>query len=164
MTNNALTLPSLRGYFLTFRVGEQWYAVNVQMVFEVANMVAITSVPDMPESVLGVVNVRGSIVPVLDLRVRFNKAERAVELTTPIIFVHHGTSLFGLVVDDIDDVIQLTPDSISTTELKQRAEHIHGLTDYKGRLIMILDPMLLMASSLKEQTLDQINAKIQPTG
>ncbi|NJL95923.1 MAG: chemotaxis protein CheW [Anaerolineae bacterium] len=94
-------------YYLTFRVGAQWYAVDVQMIFEVSYLVAIMPVPDMPPAIIGIVNVRGRIVPVIDLRVRFNAARRPMELNTPIIFVLHGKNTYGMVVDDVDDVMRL---------------------------------------------------------
>lgn len=154
-------INSTRHSYLTFRVGTQWYAMDVQSVFEVANMIAIASVPDMPAYILGAVNVRGQMMPVLDLRIRFLMPEREIELTTPIIFVSQDGSAYGIVVDDVDEVIYLPDEMISRTELKQRAEHLRGLTDHNGRLIMILDPVLLLQSSLKEQTLTDLAEQVE---
>jgi len=149
--------------YLTFRVGKQWYAVDVQAVFEVYNLVAISEVADMPESILGVVNIRGSIVPVLDLRIRFNMPNRELELSTPIIFLSHTeTKTYGIVVDDVDDVINIADEAINPTTLNQRAKHIRGLSDHKGRLIMIIDPVLLMTSTLNEEmSFDDLMNQIQ---
>lgn len=145
--------------YLTFRTGNQWYALEVLTVFEVSNMVAISSVPDMPTSVLGMVNIRGVVVPVIDLRKRFNIPDSHLELTTPIIFLDHPeTSVYGVVVDDVDDVINLNPSAIGTTSLNQRAKHIRGLTDYHGRLIMILDPVQLLHTTLSDEDI-QVLAK-----
>jgi chemotaxis signal transduction protein len=66
-----------------------------------------------------------------------------------------------MIVDDIDDVISLTPEMISSTNLQQRAEHIQGLTDHRGRLMMILDPVRLMTSSLEDRTLEQLSEQLQ---
>lgn len=143
--------------FLSFRAGSQWYAINVQSVFEVSNLVAISGVPDMPEAVLGVVNVRGMVVPVLDLRIRFGTEKHTLELTTPIIFVHQEDNpTYGIVVDDVDDVINLQANAINQTPLEQRAKHIIGMVDHRGRLITLLDPIQLMLSSLEDQSLDEI--------
>lgn len=148
--------------YLTFRVGAQWYAVDIAVVFEVANMVAIAAVPDMPKAILGMVNIRGSVVPVLDLRIRFNTPNQTLELTTPIVFLHHEqTGTYGIVVDDIDDVINLSDEVIAPSALSQRAKHIIGMTDYEGRLIMILDPAQLMISSLEDQSLDEFIQQVQ---
>jgi purine-binding chemotaxis protein CheW len=137
--------------YLTFRVGAQWYAVDVASVFEVSNMVAISQVPDMPEAIVGMVNIRGSVVPVLDLRIRFKTSQHTIELTTPIIFlIYAEDKAYGIIVDDVDDVVNLPASAIGQTALSQRARHIQGLTDYHGRLIMILDTIELMTSSLED--------------
>lgn len=146
---------------LTFSVGGRWYAVDVQLVFEVYLMMAITAVPDMPDAILGIVNLRGQIVPVVDLRIRFNSSERSQELTTPIIFVRHLNQVYGMVVDDVDDVVQIPIESIKTTQLNQRANHIQGLTDHRGKLIMILDPVKLMSSSLEDISFEDLTGQIQ---
>ena len=151
-----LDSPQARS-FLTFRVGTQWYAVDVSAVFEVANMVAISDVPDMPQAILGVVNIRGNVVPVIDLRVRFNMPQHDLELTTPIIFLHHDENrLFGMIVDDVDDVILLSSMNITQSSLQRRAPHIAGLVDYENRLIMLLDPIALLASTLDDQALEDV--------
>lgn len=144
--------------YLTFRTGTQWYAVDVLTIFEVSNMVAISQVPDMPESVLGMVNIRGKVVPIIDLRIRFRVGQPRLELTTPIIFLKQDeVGTYGIVVDDVDDVINLKPEAIDTTSLSQRAQHIIGLTDYNGRLIMLLDTAKLLRSTLDDQALTSLN-------
>ena len=151
---------SSRQYLLCFRVGNQWYAIDVQYVFEVAQMVTISGVPDMPEAIRGVVNVRGSIVPVLDLRIRFNMPTRNLDLTTPIIFIQHDDNAFGLIADDIDDVFQVHEGMIRPTELRKRADHIVGLIEHRSRLTTIIDPLVLLATSLQGQNFDELTAKI----
>jgi purine-binding chemotaxis protein CheW len=148
-------------YYLTFRVGRQWYAVDVQMIFEVSQMVNIAPVPDMPEAILGIVNVRGRIVPIIDLRRRFKTGDHQLELNTPIIFVLHGRNTYGMVVDDVDDVMQLSKEMITETSLNDRAEHISGLVDYNERLIMLLEPFMLLVSSLQGRDLDQFQSIIK---
>lgn len=141
--------------YLTFRVGNQWYAVDVLRVYEVYNLVAISPVPDMPASILGVVNIRGAVVPVIDLRIRFNMADQALDLDNPIVFLHNDyDNIFGIVVDDVDDVINLSQGMISKSALNQRARHIIGLTDYRDRLIMLLDTIELLRSSLDDNSID----------
>lgn len=160
-----LALPSPQAQqaqaYLTFRTGSQWYAIDVLAVFEVANMVAISSLPDMPPAIIGMVNIRGAVVPIVDLRLRFHAPNRSLELTTPIIFLHQAdVGTYGIVVDDVDDVISLKPSAISQTSLSQRARHILGLTDVKGRLIMLLDPKELILSSLEGQSLEMFNIEM----
>ena len=145
--------------FLSFRAGDQWYAIDVRSVFEVSNLVAISGVPDMPEAVLGVVNVRGRVVPVLDLRIRFNTGEHILDLTTPIIFVHQDEAhTYGIVVDDVDEVINLPPEAINQTALEQRAKHIIGMVDHHQRLVTLLDPLQLILSSLDDEIMENLDA------
>jgi purine-binding chemotaxis protein CheW len=166
MTNRALarSVPNQRRAYLSFLVGSRRYAVDIQHVFEVSNLVEIAGVPDMPAAILGVVNIRGSIVPVLDLRIRFNILERDLLLTTPIVFLRHGqgqAGTYAIVVDDVEDVLTLFTDEINTTELNKRAPHIVGMVEYKENLIMLLDPVELLASSLEgknfEEFVDQLH-------
>lgn len=157
MSNRA----SLEQAYLTFHVGTRWYAVDVKSVFEVYLLMSIAPVPDMPEAVLGIVNLRGQIVPVIDLRRRFKIVDYRYDLTTPIIFVRAENAVYGMVVDDVDDVINIPASVISDTPLNQRATHIQGLTDYQGRLIMLLDPGRLLRSTLDDSTLEELNLQIQ---
>jgi len=148
--------------YLTFRVGKQEYAVNVEYVFEVSNLVNISEVGDMPPAVLGVVNIRGAVVPVLDLRIRFKVMEHTLELNTPIIFLNHSeVGIYGIVVDDVDDVLNLPNSAIGQTSLSQRAKHITGMTDYNGRLVMIVDPVALLRTTLDDESLNELQDQIE---
>ena len=160
MTNRALTrgTPNQRRAYLSFLVGTRRYAVDIQHVFEVSNLVEISGVPDMPAAILGVVNIRGSIVPVLDLRIRFNMPNRDLLLSTPIVFLRHGQGKVGtyaIIVDDVEDVLTLFTDEINTSDLNKRAPHIVGMVEYKENLIMILDPVQLLGSSLEGQNAEE---------
>ncbi len=149
-------------YCLSFRVGKQWYGLDVTHVFEVYTLVAITEVPDMPPAILGVVNIRGAVVPVLDLRLRFGAPDYSLDLTTPLIFLHENLRCtYGLIVDDIDDIISTNASNLNTTALSQRAPHIIGMLEYQHRLIMLLDPVQLMNTSLENQDLTDIMHQIR---
>lgn len=156
MTQHLVAGGAVQSY-LTFRVGRQEYAVDVLHVYEVSNLVAISEVADMPPSILGVVNIRGQVVPIIDLRLRFQIPEHALDLDTPIVFVsHESVGIYGIVVDDVDDVLNLPGSAIGQTTLSQRARHILGMTDYNGRIIMIVDPAALMHSTLDDEALQTL--------
>ncbi|MFP4321497.1 MAG: chemotaxis protein CheW [Anaerolineales bacterium] len=149
-------------YCLTFRVGAQWYGLDVAHVFEVYTLVAISEVPDMPPAILGVVNIRGVVVPVLDLRIRFGATDTALALTTPLIFLHENLRCtYGVIVDDIDDIITTRADAITTTMLSQRASHIIGMLEHKHRLLMLLQPQELLVTSLEDRDLSDMMSQIR---
>lgn len=167
MTSNSL-IPrpnigaNIKQAYLSFLVGHHRYAVDIRHVFEVANLVEIAGVPDMPDAILGVVNVRGRIVPILDLRIRFKMPEHILDLNTPIVFLHHGQSgIYGIIVDDVEDVLNLSAAEINTSALNHRARHILGMVQYKDNLIMLLDPVELMASSLEDSSFEELVQNIQ---
>jgi chemotaxis signal transduction protein len=89
---------------LTFHLAGQKYGLAVHCVEQIIDMVAITHLPHAPAAIQGVINVHGRIVPVLDLRSRFNLPYRPYGLYTPIILVHMDDQLTGLIVDDVNDV------------------------------------------------------------
>jgi chemotaxis signal transduction protein len=90
--------------FLTFRLAGQTYGIPVECVDQIIEMVTITQLPHAPAAVQGMINVHGRIVPVLDLRCRFNLPFRPYGLYTPIILVHTEDRPVGLIVDDVYDV------------------------------------------------------------
>lgn len=97
---------------LVFRLAEQHYGLHIAHVVEVAAMVALTTVPESPEPLLGIANRHGDILPVLDLRIIF--AADAVPVTTDTLFVvvEYGNHMAGLVVDEVDGVRYLPQQSI----------------------------------------------------
>jgi purine-binding chemotaxis protein CheW len=104
---------------LTFHLAEQKYGIAVESVVQIIEMVTITYLPHAPATVQGVINFHGRIVPVLDLRCRFNLPFRPYELYTPIILVHMDEQVVGLVVDSVDEV-----DLIPTADLV-KPDHFH---------------------------------------
>ena len=130
---------------LTFTLGEETYGVDILRVQEIRGWSPVTRIPQSPPHVLGVLNLRGSIVPIVDLRMRFN-LERAEYTPLTVIIVLSvesamGRRDFGLVVDGVSDVID-----VSTSEVKPPPEmeqvstdFIEGLAAVSGRMVMLLD-------------------------
>jgi purine-binding chemotaxis protein CheW len=110
MPSNALTPTSDAApatQCLTFLIGEQRYAVPILSVQEIRRFSVPTSLPSVPEYVLGVMNLRGTVVPVFDLRVRFACGRAVVDRLTVIIVVSVSSRHVGLVVDDVQRVLSL---------------------------------------------------------
>lgn len=138
---------AIGGKYLTFTLGRESYGVNVLKVREIIRLAEITLVPQMPEHVRGVINLRGKIVPVVDLRVRFGLKNRGTTERTCIIIAQlescsRGHVWMGLIVDAIEDVLNLSegeiggaPDfsgSFATT-------HLLGMANTRGKVTALLD-------------------------
>jgi purine-binding chemotaxis protein CheW len=95
--------------FLTFVLAGQPYAVPILVVQEIRRYTPATAIPSAPNYVLGVINLRGTVVPVFDLRLRFGTGAGAVDRLTVIIVVAVGTRHVGLVVDDVSKVLTIRP-------------------------------------------------------
>ncbi len=104
---------------LTFSVGREHYGVDILRVQEIRGWSPVTKIPKLPPQVLGVLNLRGSIVPILDLRVKFNLAQAEFTPLTVIIVLSvessDGPREFGLVVDAVRDVVDIAPEQIKET-------------------------------------------------
>lgn len=99
--------------FLSFKIAEEEYAVAVSCVIEVIGMQKITHVPDMPEFVKGVINLRGQVIPITDIRMRFGMETREYDDRTCIVVVNVQETFVGIVVDTVSDVLDMPEESIS---------------------------------------------------
>jgi purine-binding chemotaxis protein CheW len=142
------------GKYLTFQVGGEHYGIPVDRTREIIRVSTITGVPQMPAHVKGVINLRGRIVPVVDLRIRFGLANPEVHERTCIIVVHiasahGGTSALGLMVDAVEEVVSLAAADVEPPPevvARQEASHITGMAKIKGSLKTLLDLDRLLAA------------------
>ena len=140
--------------YLTFRLGRQNYGVSILQVQELIALPQITRLPRSQPHVLGVVNLRGMVVPILDLRIRL-KLSLNQEHEPVVIVVRHEHKIIGAVVDSVDDVvilkdeqIQPPPDFAAAVE----KEFIHGLANVDDQLLILLKINRLLARELLEDT------------
>jgi purine-binding chemotaxis protein CheW len=126
---------------LTFCLDEQRYAIPVHDVAQIIEMVTITHVPHMPTAVQGVINVHGQMVPVLDLRCRFNLPAKPYHLYTPIILVTSQNQLMGLIVDEVQAVLTLSGAELEKPENMRLAELIDLLAESPTESIEELLPL-----------------------
>jgi purine-binding chemotaxis protein CheW len=131
---------------LTFVLGEETYGVDILRVQEIRGWSAVTRIPNSPPHVLGVLNLRGSIVPIVDLRKRFNLAQAEYTAVTVIIVLtvrsEAGRREFGVVVDGVSDVVDVDVAAIKATpDMGARAatDHIRGLVSIAERMVVLLD-------------------------
>jgi len=103
---------TLKGRFLTFSLGNESYGIEVKYVTEIIGMQAITEMPELPEYVKGVINLRGKIIPVMDVRLRFKKEPREYNDRTCVIVVDINDISIGLIVDTVSEVITIPEEDI----------------------------------------------------
>ncbi|MGA2778454.1 MAG: chemotaxis protein CheW [Steroidobacteraceae bacterium] len=131
---------------LTFSLNEETYGVDILRVQEIRGWSTVNKIPQTPPHVLGVLNLRGSIVPIIDLRVRFGLASAEFTPLTVIIVISiktaKGSSEFGLVVDSVSDVVDIRGDDVKETPNlggKMNADFIESLATVAGRMVILLD-------------------------
>ena len=98
---------TLKDRFLTFVLGKESYGIEVRYVTEIIGIQAVTEIPELPEYVRGIINLRGKIIPVIDVRLRFRKNSKEYNDRTCIIVVEIGDVSIGLIVDSVSEVITI---------------------------------------------------------
>jgi len=133
--------------FLTFSLGEEVFAMDIRSVREIIQHGSMTVVPLMPEFVRGIINLRGAVVPVIDLQSRFGRPRAQPGKKTCVIIFDVGPEgdrvELGLLVDAVSEVIDMTPAQIEpapTFGTTISREYIHGLGKVGGEFIVILEP------------------------
>ena len=128
--------------YLTFRLGQEEYGVEILKVQEIKGYSAVTPVPNTPAYVRGVMNLRGTIVPVVDLRAKFAMAEAEYNQFTVIIVLTVGTKVMGLIVDAVSDVLNIPKADIQATPdfgAQVDARFISGMAKAGEKLVVLLD-------------------------
>ncbi|GJL53213.1 MAG: chemotaxis protein CheW [Nitrospirales bacterium] len=127
---------------VSFHVGEEEFAIDILGVQEIIRMVELTAVPNAPYFVEGVINLRGKVIPILDLRSRFGLPPGERTKDTRIIVVDIRKTVLGFVVDSVEEVLRLPESLIETPPSTGRggsAEFHKGVGRVNGRLLMLLD-------------------------
>ena len=129
--------------FLTFSLGEEIYGVDVLKVREIRGWEKIRELHDTPKFVKGVLDLRGSIVPIVDLRIRFNIPDYEYTSTTVIIIISLANGgLMGAVVDSVSDVLGIKSDQIKESPslgTKINTDYILGMATIDGNMVMLVD-------------------------
>ena len=135
-------------HLLIFQLVGNDYAIPLQGVREVLRMVAITPLPLAHEWLVGIINLRGEIIPILDLRKRLALTAHPYSLNTPIIVAQHKDSTFGLIADGVSPELTVAPNAIVQTDSFVDADHTIGcIARVNERLIAILDLSRMMVGS-----------------
>ncbi|MDR0882891.1 MAG: chemotaxis protein CheW [Candidatus Adiutrix sp.] len=137
--------------FLQFEIDGEFYGVDILKVREINGMMDITAVPQTPRFMKGLINLRGKVVPVIDLRLKFGLQESNYDERTSIIVIEfksiHGQVQMGMVVDTVSEVVSLQGGHIEPPPnfgVRLKSEYILGMAKVKNRVIIILDIDLIL--------------------
>ena len=128
--------------WVTFQLEEETYGINVMQVREVLRYTEIAPVPGAPDYVLGIINLRGNVVTVIDTRSRFGLMEGEVTDNTRIIVIESERQVIGILVDSVAEVVYLRSSEIDTTPsvgTDESAKFIQGVSNRDGKLLILVD-------------------------
>lgn len=136
--------------FLTFRLGSEEYGIEILKVQEIRGYEAITQIANAPDFIKGVVNLRGIIVPIIDMRIKFRLGNIEYDQFTVVIILNVAGRVMGVVVDGVSDVISLETEQMKPTPGLGSVidtEYIMGLGTVDERMLILIDIEKMMSSS-----------------
>jgi purine-binding chemotaxis protein CheW len=145
-----MTTSTQPAEYLAFTLGQEEYGIDIQKVSEIRSYETPTRIANAPDYVKGVMNLRGLIVPIVDMRIRFNLGEPEYGPFTVVIILNIGSRVVGMVVDAVSDVTILEPEQIKPApEMggSLNTEYITGLGTLEERMLILIDIDRLMSSS-----------------
>ncbi len=137
-----------------FMLGEEEFGININNVHEINRMVDITPVPRAPHFVMGVINLRGKVVPVISLRKRLNTEEKEADNKTRIVVVEVKGTIVGFIVDEVTEVLRIPAKSVEPAPdlvAGVQAEYITGVAKLNARLMIMLDLEKVLSKDQIEQ-------------
>ncbi|PKM54082.1 Chemotaxis protein CheW [Petrocella atlantisensis] len=142
MDNNENAQKMELSQFIVVKLGVEQYGINIQFVQNIVRMINITRVPKAPYYIKGVVNLRGDIIPVMSIRLKFDMEEDVLTDNTRIIFVKLEGNEIGLIVDEVKEVIQLSEadiDNISRESHEEKDAYVFGVGKVGESLVTLLN-------------------------
>jgi len=134
---------------LSFRLGQEEYGISILKVQEIRGYDAVTRIANAPTFLKGVINLRGQIVPIIDMRIKFKLGKAEYDSFTVVIILNIGRHVIGMVVDSVSDVVTLEPGQVRAAPAMGGgidAEHLLGLGTVGERMLILLDIERLLAS------------------
>lgn len=144
-----------KGKYMTFRSGKECYALHISYVNEIIGIQKITQVPETPEYIKGLINLRGKIVPVIDVRIRFKKEPLDYNDRTCIIVITVGNIMVGLIVDTIAEVVTLNDEDIveppEITTISENKRFVYGIGTVENEVKLLIDPNKLIYEEIENK-------------
>lgn len=144
---------TMKGMYISFSIKDIPYALEIRHVMEIISVQAITPVPQMPEYVKGIINLRGTIIPVVDLRLRFNYAEKEYDERTCIIVISVEDLDVGLIVDEVQDVAAISEELIAEPPLARTGgqnSYVSGVARIDNVNRLLIDTRKLLGLKLPD--------------
>ena len=141
-TSETVLARAQAGKFLSFALGHEVYGLEILDVREIIGLMEITAVPKVPKYVKGIINLRGKVIPVIDLRLKFGLAEVAYTEETCIIVLNVAGTMMGIVVDRVCEVLDISQENIEPTPdfgASLDTDFILGVGKTNGKVSMLLD-------------------------
>lgn len=135
------------GRFLTFTLEEEAFGIGIEYVTEIIGIQQITSMPDIPSYVKGIINLRGSVIPIIDMRLRFKKPPAEYNDRTCIVVIDINNLFVGLIVDTVTEVIRIADENIAPPPClnkKNLNRYIQGIGKVGNDLKLLLDSQKLL--------------------
>ncbi len=135
--------------FLTFTLGSEEYAIDILRVQEIRGYDQVTAIANSPAFIKGVINLRGAIVPIVDLRIKFNLPSVTYDPFTVVIILNVLNRIVGIVVDSVSDVLALTPNEIKPAPEfggSFDTQYLMGLATVEERMLILVNIEQLMSS------------------
>jgi len=154
------TIANSSEQYVTFLINNETYGIEVLRVKEIVGMTTITTVPNSEKYLKGVINLRGIVVPVIDLRLKFSLPEKEYDSFTVILIIEHKDSLVGVIVDSVSDVISAPGQlqDVPNFNVSLDRDVIKGVLNKENNLIIILNPDIML--SIKDmEALSEMDAE-----
>jgi len=147
-----------KGKYLTFHLGKEDFGIEIRHVTEIIGIQKITEVPDMPDFVRGVINLRGQVIPVMDVRTRFRMQHRDYDERTCIVVVNVAEKTVGLVVDKVNEVADIPDDQIGPVPHARRKgdSYVKGMGKIGEEVKIILDVNRLLYDQELEEFVENV--------
>ena len=153
MTDLATTTTGERRELITFRVGNQEFCVDIMQVREIRGWTTATALPHTPGFMKGVINLRGAVLPIVDLGARIGLTTTDPTARHVIMVINHGARTLGLLVDAVSDIIDVTADMVQPTPdiaCDQVKSFVKGLFSIDGRMISLISLERILAETEAE--------------
>ncbi len=164
LENGGITSNELDNQLLTFWLDRQMFGVSIKNVAQIISMLPITEMPETPEYVKGIINLRGNIIPIVDMRLRLNKPEAEYTDRTCIVITNVNSGQLGFIVDEVDAVLRVSKEQISDAPKigdEYTNRYLNGIAtmpsgDGSEKIVLWLN----LAKILHQKELDELNQAV----
>jgi len=136
------SMDTLKNRYLTFLIDKETFGIEIRYVMEIIGIQAITEMPEMPEYVKGIINLRGKIIPVMDIRIRFKKAPKDYDDRTCVIVIDYDGLAMGFIVDSVSEVMTIPESEVTDRPSMSAGEnrgYVSKIGKANGNVILLLD-------------------------